>query len=94
MSNVLVAGPSSSKSYLDEVRKIQGSSGVPKKVTPFTQGTIPDQSMLMSSGFSGLNNCNTTISPQNFHVHMQPSVQATHDEFDEFDSLVKSIPPF
>ena len=75
VSNVLIAGPSSSKSYLDEVRKIQGSSGVPEKVIPpFTQWTIPDQSMLMSSMFNGLNNCNITISPQNFHVHMQPSV--------------------
>ena len=68
---------------------------MPKKVIPpFTQRTIPDQSMLISSMFSGLNNCNITISPQNLHVHMQPSVQATHDEFDEFDSLIESIPPF
>lgn len=52
--------------------------------------------MLMSSMFSGLNNCNITISPQNFHVHIQPTPIVAPDplpaDLDEFDALVKSLP--
>ena len=50
--------------------------------------------MLMSSMFSGLNNCNSTISP---HVHIQPTPTVTPDplapDLDEFDAIVKPLPP-
>ena len=61
--------------------------------------SVPNNSMLMSAMFSGLNNCNINISPQNFHVHIQPApvpqpaVQVDND-FDEFDTLVQSLPPY
>lgn len=88
VSNILVT---SSKSYLDEMKKIESTDRVAKKAPSFTPPTLPN---FMTSMFSGLNNCNITISPQNFHVHMQPQVQAADHEFDECDSLVASLPQY
>ena len=70
VSNILVT---SSKSYHEEVRKIEGTctDRVAKKAPSITPPAIPN---FMTSMLNGLNICNITISPQNFHVHMQPQV--------------------
>ena len=88
VSNILVT---SSKSCHAEVRKIEGTDHdrVAKKAPSIAPGqAIPNFMTFMF---------NTCISPQNFHVHMQPQVQAVHGHdhgFDEFDSLVESLPDY
>ena len=93
VSGVLMGG---SSSY---VSKGQSSAG-PSYRMQQPSGVPNSASMVMSSMFSGLNNCNITISPQNFHVHIQPSTApqpsllSVDSQLDEFDQLVQSLPPY
>ena len=84
LSGVLVGH---SSNYLDRAQTSSVASNQPS-----TSRSIPNTSMLMSSMFSGLNNCNITISPQNFHVHIQPAPDPLAADLDEFDAIVKSLP--
>ena len=86
LSGVLVGH---SSNYLDRAQTSSSSQ-------PSTSRSIPNTSMLTSSMFSGLNNCNITISPQNIHVHIQPTPAIAPDplaaDLDEFDAIVKLLP--
>ena len=95
VSGVLMGG---SSSYLS---KGQSSAG-PSYRMQQPSGVPNTASMVMSSMFSGLNNCNISISPQNFHVHIQPAnapqpskaLLSLDSQLDEFDQLVESLPPY
>lgn len=91
VSGVLMGG---SSSYLSKGQSRAGPSYRMQQPS-----SVPNTaSMVMSSMFSGLNNCNITLSPQNFHVHIQPATAPKpllqDSNLDEFDQLVQSLPPY